>query len=411
MSFTIWTRLTESGADGTIPGWGFRDSMSEPPNLPRRPRPNSGGADAMGPSDVEEVVDLGLDAGGEGAIPPPRQSPATAMPAMETAPSAASAAVRDRIVVLGRRQSGKTVYLARLYEALWRGCRMIDGRVVAPGEDLSGKSVTELLCRATTGPAHAHFMAVAEDLRAGRWPQGTIGTTYAELLVTHAGREHTVTAIDYPGEVFRKAFMAESADPDAVELRATVDRAAAAIILIDPEIVARGGPEAQEDTFGLTQATARIRASVDGALVPIAIVFTKCDESRVLLREAGGVRAFAEKHFSQLFRGAQRTSVFPCAAVRSTRNTLGKSVPRADKPPENVVEPLRYCLDQMERGADVRVAKEAKQRRREARRQAAEAEAIERKKSAGAWLFFTVAIAMLLAATAIGTFWFMTRNR
>jgi hypothetical protein len=374
--------------------------MSEtppPPPPPVRPKP----IPPSGLSAGDEMLDLTEDQNGSAAAPQAGIS-ASASPV----PSK-----RDRIVVLGRRQSGKTVYLSRLYEALWRGCKMVDGRVALPGEDLAGRRVTEVLCRATSGPAHAHFMAVAEDLQSGRWPQGTIGTTYAELLVTHDGREHLVTAIDYPGEVFRKAFMAESTDPDAMELRATVDRAAAAIILIDPEIVARGGPEAQEDTFGLTQAAARIRASADGALVPIAIVFTKCDESKVLLREAGGVRAFAEKHFSQLFRGAQRTSVFPCAAVRSARNSLGKSIPRADKSPENVVEPLRYCLDQMERGADVRVAKEAKQRRKEARRQAAEAEEIERKKSAGAWLFFAVAIAMLLAATAIGTFWFITRNR
>lgn len=319
-------------------------------------------------------------------------------------------ALRDRIVVLGRRGSGKTIYLSRLYEALWQGCKLLDGQLLPPGASASGGNVVKMSCRSTSGPAHAQFMRTAAELRDGKWPAATAGNSYAEIVVVNAGREHVVTALDYPGEVFRKAFMLESDDSDAVELRSVVDRAAAAILLIDPSTVAGGGEAAQEDVFGLTQAALRIRKSVGGELVPIAIVFTKADVNSVFLKEAGGVRKFAAKHFGQLLREIDRTSVFPCAAVRTGQNALGKPVPRAEKPPENVVEPLRYCLDFLERGVDVRRSRAAQVERVEAIRKAEDAEHAERKKSALAWVVFAVAVTMLLVSVGAVAFWLSMKS-
>lgn len=314
-------------------------------------------------------------------------------------------ALRDRIVVLGRRGSGKTIYLARLYEALWKGCKLVDGQLLAPGAETQGRRVTKMSCRSTSGQAHTQFMRIASELREGKWPAATAGNTYAEIVVTNEGREHVVTALDYPGEVFRKAFLLESEDADAAELRSVVDRAAAAILLIDPSTVAGGGEAAQEDVFGLTQAALRIRKSIGGELVPIAIVFTKCDENAVFLKEAGGVRKFAAKHFGQLLREIDRTSVFPCAAVRTSRSALGKPVPKSDNPPENVVEPLRYCLDYLERGEDVVRSRAAQAERAEALRKADDAEHAERRKSAMAWVIFAVAVTMLLVSVGAVAFW------
>ena len=331
------------------------------------------------------------------------------MPMFEAAPGS-SPPLRDRIVILGRRRAGKTIFLARLYEALWQGCKVIDGRMLSSGESSAGRKVVVMSCRSTSGPAHVQFMKIAEELRKGRWPAATSGNTYSEIVVSNGGREHVVTALDYPGEVFRKAFMLESDDPDAVELRMTVDRAAAAILLIDPSVAAGGGDEAQEDVFGLTHAALRIRKSIGGELVPIAIVFTKCDVNAAFLKEAGGVRKFASKHFGQLFREIERTSVFACAAVRVEQNSLGKQVPRAEKPPENIVEPLRYCLDFIERGTDVRRTQVARDQRTEAMRTAQVAETAERKKSAVVWVVFAVAVTMLLVASAAVAFWISMRK-
>ncbi len=262
--------------------------------------------------------------------------------------AAPSGAARDRIVVLGRRRAGKTIFLARLYETLWRGCKLVDGRVVLPGASVEGKDIVRLTCRATTGASHLQLMKTVESMQRGAWPLATQGNTYAELVVAYRGVEHMVTALDYPGEVFAKAFLHDSYEGDAAELRAAVDRAAAAILLIDPAVVASGGAEAHEDAFGLMQAALRIRSGVDGASVPIAIVFTKADASAAFLREAGGTRAFAKRHFGQLFDNVQRTAVFASAAVGERRDARGKSVPDLSRPPTNIIEPLRYCLDSIQ---------------------------------------------------------------
>ncbi len=365
------------------------------------------------PDESEGYLDLDAD---PSDAPPPNPKPmfseaaaASLMPMFDAAPGS-SPPLRDRIVILGRRRAGKTIFLARLYEALWQGCKVIDGRMLASGESSGGRKVVVMSCRTTSGPAHVQFMKIAEELRKGKWPAATSGNTYSEIVVSNGGREHVVTALDYPGEVFRKAFMLESDDPDAVELRMTVDRAAAAILLIDPSVAAGGGDEAQEDVFGLTHAALRIRKSIGGELVPIAIVFTKCDVNAAFLKEAGGVRKFASKHFGQLFREIERTSVFACAAVRVEQNSLGKQVPRAEKPPENIVEPLRYCLDFIERGTDVRRTQVARDQRTEAMRTAQVAETAERKKSAVVWVVFAVAVTMLLVASAAVAFWISMRK-
>lgn len=310
--------------------------------------------------------------------------------------------------MLGRRRAGKTVFLARLYEALWKGCTLVDGRLLLEGETAEGGGRVTMSCRATSGGSHAHFMKVIDELRAGRWPAATVGNSYAELVVAYGGRERILTALDYPGEVFRKAFMSDSVEADAQELLSAIDRAAAVILLVDPSVVADGGDAAHEDTFGLAQAAARIRASNDGAGVPIAVVLTKADVNKALLREAGGVRAFAHRHFAQILRCAERSSVFASAAVRTTPNTLGRSVPRADKPPENVVEPLRYCLELMDASAASAHAAEMSRVTVERRVVAEETARSGSWQLAKAWLVFAMAVTALLGVVGFAT-WLLTR--
>ncbi len=324
--------------------------------------------------------------------------------AQGAAPAAPRPHDRARIVVIGRRRAGKTIYLARLYEALWQGCKLYDG-VMPPKNAPTSGVVTKMSCRASSGAAHLQFMRIAEELHAGRWPAATLGNSYAELFIDYGGREFKLTALDYPGELFRKVFMGDSTDPDALELAEAIDRAIAAIFLIDPAVVAAGGEEAQEDAFGLTQAAARIRESVGGSEVPIAIVFTKCDLNKALIREAGGVRKFALKHFKQLFRSVDRTSVFASAAVRTAQNSLGKSVPIVVGSPENVVEPLRYCCDGMAVAGDrVRVS-EAKRVRVEAERLEETTAEFEAKRATTAWVIFSAAVALLFIAVTMFTLW------
>ena len=368
-----------------------------PPPPPPPPAP---------PSRVEDGdFDLGLDF-------PSAPTRGSSQPSASVSVAAQNpmALPRDRIVILGRRRAGKTIFLARLYEALWQGCKLVDGKMVNGEANTAAPVATRISCRATTGVAHSQLMRIAEELRKGRWPAATAGNTYSEIEVDHSGRKHLITVLDYPGEVFRKAFMSDSEDPDALELRMAVDRAAAAILLIDPSVVAAGGEESHEDVFGLTQATLRIRQTAGGTIVPVAIVFTKCDLNAALLREAGGTRAFARKHFAQLFRELDRTSVFSCAAVRVVQGALGKPVPTSDRSPENVVEPLRYCIESLERGIDITRAETARTDRAQAMRAAEDADTKERKKSAMAWIVFAVAVGMLFVAVGIGAAWWAMKK-
>ena len=382
-----------------------RSQSPPPPPPPLPPPPPPGLPPPLPPSDFDRDSASGEPT--ESAtvdVDPPAPIVTPSVAAAASAPPAT--AIRDRVVILGRRRAGKTIFLARLYEALWQGCTLVDGRVVRGNEKVAGRDVARLACRATTGAAHLQFMQTVEAMQAGGWPLATQGNTYAEMVVTYRGQEHTVTALDYPGEVFSKAFLHDSYEPDALELRAAVDRAAATVLLIDPAVVAKGVKDAHEDAFGLLQAALRIRAGTDGASVPIAIVFTKADANASFLREAGGVRAFAKKHFGQLFGNVQRTAVFASAAVGEKRNALGKASPDVSQPPVNIIEPLRYCLDTMQYvDRAVAIREERIAQAEAAARMAEEAEAAELAAASRArigWTLFIVSVVMLFA----GVTWF-----
>jgi hypothetical protein len=155
------------------------------------------------------------------------------------------------------------------------------------------------------------------------------------------------------------------------------------------------------------QAVERVRSGPGGDGVPISIVFTKCDVNGVFLREAGGVRGFVQKHFTQLFRSIERTAVYPSAAVRESRDALGRNVPCMDLPPENVVEPLARCLDFITR---VREAANAREERESAQRTAAAAarrEAVEAadasRASRNGWIVFAIGVAVLFVVVTLLT--------
>lgn len=332
---------------------------------------------------------------------------AVSSPSQATEPEVVPAPLpRDRILILGRYGAGKTIFLARLYEALWQGCAVPGRR--RGGNDAPPAPPVELKARCLQGSGHWNLLKVIEDLRKGNWPNATQGLDYIEMEVSHAGRTHLITTLDFAGEIFSEAFFKETDRPDAVELRNAVDRAAAVLLLVDPGGVAKGGEDAQHDTFGMTQVVVRIRRAVGGANVPIAIVFTKCDQNKPLLREAGGAKGFSEKYLRQLMAELKKPAVFPSTAIRSSSSSRGKSIPDLSQPPVNVVESLLYCIRAIEIGGDLRVAEEARREMEEQVRQEelASAEHRERRR----WLRLVtwigggvaaLAIAYLLAATIL----------
>jgi hypothetical protein len=251
--------------------------------------------------------------------------PSVPIPAQDAPPP------RDRIVVLGRRTSGKTVFLCRLYEALWQ----------AKGE---------LSMKAADGPTHLRLMRDLEAMQGKRWPAATAGVSHYAMDILFRGRAILMVTPDYSGEIFRDAFMEGKDSPDVRDFLSNLDRAAALIVLVDPGIASSGGPVDRADQeFGLAKAVERVRNWPGGEHVPVAITLTKCDRHQDALRESGGIDGFVRRHFRNLLSASrvEDRPVLVCAAaaVASVRDGLGQEVPNVAVPPRGIVEPVRYCLE------------------------------------------------------------------
>lgn len=240
----------------------------------------------------------------------------------------ADGSARDRIVILGRRQSGKTIYLAALYSILW--------------DRLSG-----LAARASTGAAHRQLMTVARSLKAASWPAATQGTMEVPLVVDYRGIKQAMVVLDYAGELFTKAFFRDQIDaPEVAPLLQHIDHAAAVILLVDPMVTVGLDHEAiMEDDFGLVQAVRRIRESPGGKEVPVVFVLTKADVHVDVVNQAGGLVEFVRKHFASLARLLGQLQIYQVSAVQTELGPNGQPVPRADSVPFNIEKPLLYCME------------------------------------------------------------------
>ena len=250
------------------------------------------------------------------------------------APASAPVAVRDRVVILGRTQAGKTVFVSRLYEQLWN----------------SKEAMIHM--RALSGVPHVKLMSMMEMMRGGRWPEATLGQQFIDVECTFARRKFRLTLLDYPGEVFSKAFVRGELDAaDAVDLVEHVDRAAGAILLVDPQsaVDSHNVKVVADIDYAMNRVIHRIRDFPGGDRVPIAIVLTKCDLRHDLIRSLGGLKSFARTYLLNLLRPAgPRIKLFQSVAVwtRESRRT-GERVPDLERSPVNLVEPLTWVLQQM----------------------------------------------------------------
>jgi GTP-binding protein EngB required for normal cell division len=243
-------------------------------------------------------------------------------------------AQRDRVVILGRTQAGKTVFVARLYEQLWNS------------------RTAEVHMRSLAGPNHIALMNQSAAMREGRWPDSTTDQLYTDVEVTFAKRKFRMTLLDYPGEIFSKAFVrGELTANDTIGLVEHVDRAAGLIVLTDPKnaVESRDQSKRADDDFGMQQVIHRIRSYPDGQNVPVAIVLTKCDERNELIRSLGGLETFAKTYLSNLLRPAGRESkLFKAVAVWTRKSSrTGQLVPDLDREPVNLVQPLIWVLQKI----------------------------------------------------------------
>ncbi len=298
---------------------------------------------------------------------------------------------RDRILMLGRRKAGKTVFLARLYEQAWRG---VDG----------------LHMRAAEGAMHELCMEIVEQLRNGNWPAATAGSLCSEVEVSWHSMKTTMQMLDYPGEVFRQAFVDGGGSTQADELLDHLDHAAAVILLVDPGNIHAGtAREVVDDDYGMVKAVDYLRQSVGGDQVPVAVALTKCDEHVGLIRSAGGARAFIESKIPNLVQYGGRMRMFATAAVRTRSDAVGRPVPNTQHEPAGLSDALKYCLKHV--GA---LVAKAEAERKEASRvdqlqRAAERDRRLAQQSYRRWIGFWIGLGLfgvvVIALALIITYW------
>ena len=73
------------------------------------------------------------------------------------------------------------------------------------------------------------------------------------------------------------------------------------------------------------------------------------------------------------------------------------------------MEPLRYCFEMMDAGADQARIREAQRLVQESQWRAAQNEKAERARTTNAWVIFTVAVALLFAVVGVVT-WFAVKG-
>jgi len=310
------------------------------------------------------------------------------MGAQETMPSLAAAIAphghaRDRVVVLGRTQAGKTVYLSALYYTLW-------------------KEKSEIRVRALDGPTHKACIEVIDSLKRGVWPSSTIGSRYLNMEVSYKGAWRPLVSLDYPGEVFRKAFIDNTTGSDVEDLLDHIDRAAGVILLLDPAVVVEQGMMiSMDDDFGMMKAIERIRAWPDGAEVPIALVLTKYDRRRHIIEAEGNLASFVKKHYRALLRVCVHLRTFVCSAVQEQGGPNHSKI-RPDFRPTGVVAPLRHILESLTQHANQKAQLEQQRRQLDAAREYAQSAV--RRRSRTMWLIVCAVVfgIMLLALITWG---------
>ena len=233
---------------------------------------------------------------------------------------------RDRIVVIGRRSSGKTVYISLLYDKLWN-------------------SHDCLKMKAVKGTDHAGLIKTAASIRAGNWPPATQGISQSFIEVSFNEQTRMMVILDYPGEVFTDAFVRDVESKEVDALFDHIDHASAVILLVDPAHVVEGDVDSQIDhDYGILQAIDRIQNWPGGGDAPVVLALTKADQTEQILKKHGGTRAFVNKYFSSLVQNTRHLKVCKISAMPEIRQD---TLPDMNKDNYSLVRPLLYCLERL----------------------------------------------------------------
>jgi hypothetical protein len=239
-------------------------------------------------------------------------------------------AQRDRIVILGRPSSGKSVLLTVLYQQLW-------------------DSTGQLTIRACDGNTHAALLQDYASLLDGRWLPATQTLREYDLELHHDGRVTPMSVLDYPGELYRRLFFEKRVDgPELDTMYQALRRAMGVILLIDPGDLVKPG-EAQVDTeYAAIEVVEHFRGNGAASKpLPMVLVYTKRDENAEMMKRAGGLARFTFKYMPRLARLVRDVPIVHLSAMRTTESN-GRRMPWMTSSEEQVSLPLRLILRQIE---------------------------------------------------------------
>ncbi|MFM7259635.1 MAG: hypothetical protein ACKO3W_03430, partial [bacterium] len=279
-----------------------------------------------------------------------------------------SSGQRDTVLVLGGPGAGKTVWIARLLDALRTPTSLLDGRIPDGETWIAGRGATTLQIDFTDNESKRRNEALITSLEAKSWPIPTLDAVEHVVDFTLTGEgirtpRRRLILVDLPGSALLAAFA--PSNPSTLTIGWTVGnqlaRTAAVVLLIDPV----RATERSRESIDLANATVamleHLRASPEGRSIPIAIVLSKCDRGYKTIMREGGVRRFAERHLGPVLEAAGSARVYISSATRSRLVSPGYREPSTRRPVENLVEPMHFLLRTLDRIDSIR-ARSAKRR-------------------------------------------------
>lgn len=317
---------------------------------------------------------------------------------------------RDLLLAIGAPGAGKTVWLARMLDALATETVVAGGRI-DPHAPRNGPGSVAISAQPLSDATSAHVRSIVSGLDDRGWPLPTTEPFDHEVLFRledpDGVRERRLTIVDLPGPALLSAFA--PSNPSTLTISWTVgnqlQRTAAVLAFVDPAALAARTQAAIDGLNAVISMLEHLRSQPHGRSVPVVIVLSRADRGYKAILAEGGMRRFMDRHLGGLLAACESGRVYLSSATRSRLVSRGVREPSNRRPPENLVEPMAFLLelvlevDALQRVADARARDAAGRARDGSPADRPPATAVgDRPIPAWAWTLF--AIGMLAAAVA-----------
>lgn len=224
-----------------------------------------------------------------------------------------------KVAIVGVEGSGKTVMLAGLGDLYTRADEK--GYFLAPKDFTTSAYVADLMGR----------------LRSGVWPAATADDMFQSLEWTLRRRSDVggrptdiceLSCLDFPGEVYRKAFVeTDGSRPDGMlrqveALWNYIERADSLIVLVNlSDVIAQGLANRRvHESIWVTSAILEVALKErPGRVIPrTAIVLSQADNYEATIRECGGAKGTLEKYLPHVYNSYGWLDVFAASAIDKT---------------------------------------------------------------------------------------------